>query len=86
MVEIGYDNLNDTIAYYGNKTRPGAHFPLNVELLFKIRNDTKASSYKSVIDNWILSVPSGHWSNWVVSVCLCEVTVCLTLSITDRKM
>jgi hypothetical protein len=80
MVEVGNSNLNDTMAYYGNKTRPGAHFPCNVDLLLKIRNDSKASSYKSVIENWISNVPAGRWSNWAVSVCHRETTVCLTLS------
>jgi hypothetical protein len=80
MVETGNSNLNDTMAYYGNKTRPGAHFPCNVGLLSKIRNDSKASSYKSVIENWISNVPAGDWSNWEVSVCQSEITVCRTLS------
>jgi hypothetical protein len=77
MVETGNSSLNDIMAYYGNKTRPGAHFPCNVDLLSKIRNDSKAGSYKSVIENWILNVPAGHWSNWAVSVFLSEITVCV---------
>ena len=80
MVEIGNSNLNETMAYYGNETRPGAHFPCNVELLSKIRNGSNVSSYKSVIENWISNVPAGHWSNWAVSASHSEITVCLTLS------
>jgi len=80
MVETGNSSLNETMAYYGNKTRPAAHFPCNVELLLKISNDSKTSNYKSVIENWILNVPAGYWSNWAVSVCLSEITVCHTLS------
>jgi hypothetical protein len=80
MVEVGSGSLNDKIAYYGNETRPGAHFPCNAELVSKIKNDTKASSYKDVIENWLLTVPSGHWSNWMVSVCLCEVSLYHKLS------
>ena len=79
MVETGNSNLNDTMAYYGNTTRPGAHFPCNVDLLLKINNNSNASNYKSVIENWILNVPAGHWSNWAVSVCLRKITVCRTL-------
>jgi len=68
MVEIGHSSLNETMAYYGNNTRPGAHFPCNVDLILEISNASKASSYKSVIEKWTLNVPAGHWSNWVVSV------------------
>jgi hypothetical protein len=75
MVEVGKSNLNDTLAYYGNKTRPGAHFPCNVDLISKIRNDSNASSYKAVIDNWTQNVSAGLWSNWAVSVCHNGITV-----------
>jgi hypothetical protein len=75
MVQIGKSNLNDTMAYYGNKTRPGAHFPCNVDLISKIRNDSKASNYKSVIENWVLNVSAGNWISWKVSVCHNGITV-----------
>jgi hypothetical protein len=75
MVEIGHGTLNETMAYYGNMTQPGAHFPCNVDLLLKMNNNSNTNDIKSAIENWLSFLPSGQWSSWVVSAYLCEETV-----------
>jgi hypothetical protein len=75
MVEIGHGTLNETMAYYGNMTRPGAHFPCNVDLLLKIKNSSNAKDIKSAIESWLSFLPSRQWSSWVVSAYLCKIMV-----------
>jgi len=66
MVEA-YTSLENTMKYYGDGTRLGAHFPFNFEFITNVKNETTAPQLKSIIDNWQNHLPANAWSNWVVS-------------------
>jgi hypothetical protein len=73
MVETGRGTLNETMAYYGNVTHPGAHFPCNGGVLLNLKNNSNVNDFKSALENWLSHLPSGQRSIWVVSVCLYQV-------------
>jgi len=76
MVEVTHGTLDEKMAYYGNATRPGAHFPLNFELHSRIKNGSNANNFKDAIEIWMSHTPSRQWNNWVVSAYVCESVIC----------
>ena len=60
MIEA-YANMSQTMKYY----EAGAHFPFNFGLITEMNNDSKASDYKRMIDDWISNMPPRCTANWV---------------------
>lgn len=65
MVEC-YSPFNKTMAYYGNKTSPGAHFPFNFMFIVDFDQQSDASKVYNIIKAWMTSMPENEWANWVV--------------------
>ena len=62
MVEA-YANLTTTMKYY----QYGADFPFNFGFIINLNNQSGASDFKTVIDNWMNNKPEDTVANWVVS-------------------
>lgn len=54
--------------YFGDATHKGAQLPFNFLFIERIRNDSNAYDYKSVIDDWMAHMPAGGTANWVVNI------------------
>lgn len=65
MVEC-YSSLKDTMAYYGNETSPGAHFPFNFFLIKQFDQQSDAAKVYDIVKSWMKSMPKNQWANWVV--------------------
>jgi alpha-glucosidase len=59
-----YASVEDTMAYYGNDTHPGAHFTFNFNF---VSRPTSAQDFDNLVHQWVDNVPKGMQSNWVVS-------------------
>jgi len=59
-----YASVEETMAYYGNDTHPGAHFTFNFNL---VSRPTSAQDFDNLVHHWVDNVPKGMQSNWVVS-------------------
>jgi hypothetical protein len=59
-----YASVNETMAYYGNDTNPGAHFTFNFNL---VSSPSSAQDFDNLVHQWVDNVPKGRQSNWVVS-------------------
>lgn len=54
------------MAYYGNATSPGAHFPFNFMFIVNFDQQSDASKVYNMIKTWMISMPENQWANWVV--------------------
>jgi len=59
-----YASVEETMAYYGNDTNPGAYFTFNFNL---VSSPTSAQDIDNLVHQWVDNVPEGKQSNWVVS-------------------
>ncbi|XP_037034887.1 maltase A1-like [Bradysia coprophila] len=75
LMSEGYTTLSNVMRYYGQiengavvEGKYGVQVPLNFLLQMSTQLDTKASEYKSIIDEWISSMPKGNkiQANWVL--------------------
>lgn len=62
-----YTDLDETMAYYGTKEKPGATFPFNFKLITDLNAESSASDFKKVIDDWMSRMDDFKRPNWVVS-------------------
>lgn len=60
-----YASVEETMAYYGNDTHPGAHFTFNFNLVSN--SPSSAQDFNKTVHQWVDNVPEGKQSNWVVS-------------------
>lgn len=68
-----YASLPNTLRYYGNVengklTKYGSQIPFNFELISKTNFSSKASDFKTNIENWLKGMPKAKevQANWVV--------------------
>uniref|UniRef100_A0A1Q3FRQ2 alpha-glucosidase n=1 Tax=Culex tarsalis TaxID=7177 RepID=A0A1Q3FRQ2_CULTA len=56
------------VATYFNDSngRMGSQIPFNFQLILRLDQSSKASDFKTVIDSWLDTVPTGHAPNWVL--------------------
>lgn len=66
MIVEAYTTLENTMKYYGNKTKPGAHMPFNF-ILTNLNDQSKAVDFNDSVLKWLDNMPEGKWANWVVS-------------------
>lgn len=63
-----YASIEDTVRYYADESgNRRAHFPFNFVLIERLNENSNVVDFKREIDNWLLQVPAGSTSNWVVS-------------------
>jgi len=67
MITEAYLPVKEVMAYYGNKSHPIVHFPLNFMLISVSRKNVSAQSIYDAIRIWMDSMPEGAWPNWLVS-------------------
>ncbi|KAJ4434274.1 hypothetical protein ANN_22826 [Periplaneta americana] len=65
MVEA-YANLEHTMAYYGNNTVPGGHFPFNFLFITHLNNESSAAQIRGTINMWMREMREERWPNWVI--------------------
>lgn len=65
MVESSVGD-DDIMAYYGNASRPIAHFPFNFKLL-GVRPDMNASEILNLVNFWYDRAPENEWATFLVS-------------------
>ncbi|KAG4071734.1 hypothetical protein HA402_011888 [Bradysia odoriphaga] len=75
LMSEGYTTLPNVMRYYGQiengavvEGKYGAQVPFNFLLQKSTQLDTKASEYKSIIEEWMSSMPKGNkiQANWVL--------------------
>ena len=57
-----YTDLNNTIKFY----HYGVNIPFNFYFITDVKNSSKPSDLKKVIENWMARVPPNDQANWVV--------------------
>jgi len=62
LMTEAYASVEETMAYYGNDTNPGAHFTFNFNL---VSSPTSAQDFDYLVHQWVDNVPEGKQSNWV---------------------
>ncbi|GFG28461.1 hypothetical protein Cfor_11357 [Coptotermes formosanus] len=62
LMTEAYASVEETMAYYGNDTNPGAHFSFNFNL---VSRPTSAQDFDNLVHQWVDNVPKGKQSNWV---------------------
>lgn len=67
-----YTSIQNTIRYYGEGSRDGAHMPFNFALISDVNGRSSASEIKYAIDKFLTFKPIDKLSNWVVSFYLEE--------------
>ncbi|XP_065203796.1 maltase 2-like [Planococcus citri] len=67
MLGIGTTpTIENTMKFYGNKSHPIAHIPLNYHLLDSLNDISSAHDYQNHLNKWIENMPAGQWPNWVL--------------------
>jgi alpha-glucosidase len=62
LMTEAYASVEETMAYYGNDTNPGAYFTFNFNL---VSSPTSAQDIDNLVHQWVDNVPEGKQSNWV---------------------
>lgn len=63
-----YADIQQTVLYYGDGERKGAHFTFNFFLLTDLNINSTAYDFAFTINKWISYLPVEYVSNWVVSI------------------
>lgn len=79
MIVEAYTSLENTIKYYGNETKLGAHMPFNFMLVTDLNDQSKAVDFNNTIHKWLDNMPEGKWANWVVSSIVKKTTKKLSI-------
>lgn len=75
LMTESYSRIEYTQRYYGSGSIEGSHIPFNFELIKKMNVNSTAEDYKSVIEEWMNLMPSGHMANWVVSIIFLQIVL-----------
>ncbi|KAF0752121.1 maltase A3-like isoform X1, partial [Aphis craccivora] len=59
-----YLEFKYTKRFYGNETKPGAHFPLTV--CFILSNHLSAKQYVDMLTELLSNLPTGAWLSWII--------------------
>lgn len=68
MITEAYASIQNTMKYYGNETKPGAHAPFNFGLINELSKKSTAANFNDAIHNWLDNMPRGKQANWVVNI------------------
>jgi len=66
MITEAYTDLENTMKYYGNDTKPGAHLPFNFGLISNLNDHSKAVDFHNTVHGWLDNMPKGKRANWVI--------------------
>lgn len=55
--------------YYASDdgSKDGAHLPFNFQMIYVVKNTSKAADFVNMVNSWFEVVPKGKITNWVVS-------------------
>jgi len=67
MITEAYTSVKNTMRYYGDGARLGAHLTFNFGLIIYLNDHSNAAEFKNVVSAWLDNMPEGKWANWVVS-------------------
>ncbi|KAJ9588789.1 hypothetical protein L9F63_017900, partial [Diploptera punctata] len=65
MLEV-YGTEEEVMAYYGTASAPGAHFPFNFRFITDLNNQSTATDFANVINNYLQQIIEDRVSNWVL--------------------
>lgn len=67
LMTEAWSNLNVVSTYFNDANgRKGSQMPFNFQLIMRLDQTSKAADFKTVIDSWLDTVPTGHAPNWVL--------------------
>lgn len=66
MMTEAYANIKDTMQYYGNGSRKGAHMPFNFGMITDLDVDSDARDFVYTINKWLNYMPVGETPNFVL--------------------
>ncbi|XP_058832024.1 maltase 2-like isoform X2 [Topomyia yanbarensis] len=67
LMTEAWSSLDIVSTYFQDQNkRQGSQMPFNFQLIMRLDQNSKAADFKTVIDSWIKTVPSGHVPNWVL--------------------
>ncbi|XP_055594041.1 maltase 2-like [Uranotaenia lowii] len=66
MMTEAYANVEQTMRWYGDGERKGAHIPFNFAMINRVTNASNADQLKEIIDEWMDNMPAGANANWVL--------------------
>lgn len=62
-----YTNIDNTMRYYGEGDKNGAHFSFNFQFITKLNKKSTARDIVGAVEEWMDNMPSKYVANWVVS-------------------
>jgi hypothetical protein len=65
MIEAPLKDIKDLMKYYGNETRPIAHFPFNF-LLLDVSSQMNGKEILDLVNTWSEHLPPGQWPTTLV--------------------
>lgn len=65
LMTEAYASTYDTMRYYRDGEKKGAHMPFNFQLIFNFYADAKAENIKNGIFEWLDNMPEGETADWV---------------------
>lgn len=68
MMTEAYTSLENTMKYYTDGNRIGAHFTFNFFFITDVVESSNTAEIVEVIDKWITNMPEGCIANWVVCI------------------
>ncbi|KAF5286038.1 hypothetical protein FQR65_LT12973 [Abscondita terminalis] len=66
MMTEAYANITDTMKYYGDGDKDGAHFTFNFQFISYINNASNAYDIVSRVNEWLQYMPTKYVPNWVL--------------------
>ncbi|KAF2889474.1 hypothetical protein ILUMI_16699, partial [Ignelater luminosus] len=66
LMAEAYTDIDNTMRYYGDETRDGAHFPFNFLFITELNKTSTAEDIVAVVNKWLSKMPEGRTANWVL--------------------
>lgn len=66
LMTEAYTSLKNIQRFYGNGLRNGSQIPFNFHFMGNIYKDTRAITFKKLVDEWLNGMPRGAQANWVL--------------------
>ncbi|KAB0799128.1 hypothetical protein PPYR_07008 [Photinus pyralis] len=61
-----YTDINNTMRYYGEGDKNGAHFTFNFQFVSYLKKESTANDILNIINEWLDKMPAKYTSNWVL--------------------
>ncbi|KAF2891956.1 hypothetical protein ILUMI_14217, partial [Ignelater luminosus] len=66
MMTEAYTDIDNTMRYYGEDDRKGAHFTFNFQFITKINKKSTARDIVGAVEEWMYHMPTKYTANWVL--------------------